>query len=123
MSQYQIPPLLQKIFPNLKPKEYQSLKEEPGFWKKKTLLCEDCYLRLATSILASGNYDKTEALRHSRDLVGVGPLHPESLTQQRFVIYINFSDILTKVILRGQLTILEERNEMKNSLKSKKKKN
>ncbi len=87
MTQYVIPPLIQKLFPHLKAKEYQNLKEEPGFWRKKALFCEDCYLRLSQSILASGNYDKTEVVRNSRNLIGTGPLRPESLKQLRFVSY------------------------------------
>ena len=75
-----IPPILKRINPKLKEKEYIILKKDPNFLHKVTSVCEECFLIIAKGNEAGGDYNIQQVrTNESLKLFGIGRLRPEIL--------------------------------------------
>ena len=75
-----IPPILKRINPKLKEKEYILSKKDPNFLHKVTSVCEECFLIIAKGNVAGGDYNiQRVQTNESTKLFGTGRLRPEVL--------------------------------------------
>ena len=90
------------MHPHLTVREYNQLKNEPGFWKHEVIVCESCYLNICKSIIESGSVDGVKDPKSKIQFFGTGPLRPESITLNRNVICFVRNGL---IILKLQLTL------------------
>jgi len=75
-----IPPILKRINPKLREREYITLKKDPNFLHKVTSVCEECFLIIAKGNVAGGDYNiQRVRTNESTKMYGTGRLRPEVL--------------------------------------------
>jgi hypothetical protein len=83
IDEYNIPDLLRKIIPRMRLKDYQLLKNQPGFLNTLTIVCEDCYMQCTKSLNFGGDLERNAEQVKNTKLSGTGHLNPQSLSLSR----------------------------------------
>lgn len=81
---YPIPPLIKKLQPHLKEKEFKVLLKNPGFLEKAALVCENCFLLIIGSSNAHESLKQITKKHTFKNFhfYGQGKLNPERLNHR-----------------------------------------
>ena len=72
-----IPSLILAIYPKMKVKDFDQIRESPVFLKTVTTVCEECYLKISKNIEVGGFYENEAARKFANSrILGTGQLIP-----------------------------------------------